>query len=85
MESRVRLGEPVILRLAAGVGLDVGQLQQDMAANEEEHQTIFAQSQDLARAFNLQGTPSFVIDGAFIGGMIDETTMRRLIDDARRT
>ena len=85
MESRVRLSEPVVLRLAAGVGLDVGQLQQDMAANEAEHQTIFAQSQDLARAFNLQGTPSFVIDGAFIGGMIDEATMRRLIDDARRT
>ncbi len=84
MEARVRLSEAVVMRIAEDVGLDIDRLRRDMESNAQEHQAIFVQTQDLARALGIQGTPSFVIDGAMISGFVDEAGMRSLIEDARR-
>ena len=85
MEARVRLNESTIMRIAADVGLDVNQLEQDMATNVDAHQEVFVASHNLAGALGIEGTPSFVIGGNVVSGLIDEATLRRLIEDARQS
>jgi protein-disulfide isomerase len=70
-----------IMQAAAGVGLDTGQLAQDMESPEV--QAEIAATYELARALGIEGTPAFVIDDELIPGAVSQERLASLIDEAR--
>ena len=73
--------ESSVLRIAEEIGLDVQQLRRDMEAREID--THFEVSMELSRALGFNGTPSFVIGGALVPGVIEAEQMIKLVQDAR--
>lgn len=83
MGSRGRVTEPLVLRIAEEVGLDIEQLKQDMEAPEvEEH---IASSKRMAQILGISGTPSFVIGDALVPGLIKAARLEELVREARNT
>jgi len=81
MGSKGRVTEPVVLRIAQEIGLDVEQLQRDMDSPEvQEH---IAVSMQLAQALGFNGTPSFVIGDALVPGFVEQDQLGEYVDDAR--
>ena len=81
MGQRGRIDEPVVLRIAAEVGLDVDQLQRDMEAPEiDEH---LVTSNTLASAMGFGGTPSFVVGDALLPGFVELSVLEQGVADAR--
>jgi protein-disulfide isomerase len=70
------LGEDNVYKIAAAAGLDVGRLKADMPACQ---QVIAADEAEL-RKFRVTGTPSFFINGEFIGGGIPKEAFKQYID-----
>jgi protein-disulfide isomerase len=70
-----------IMRVAQGVGLDTGQLAQDMELPEikDEINATYA----LARELGIDGTPAFVVGEELIPGAVSEERLAALIDQAR--
>lgn len=70
-----------IMKTAADVGLDTGQLAEDMnsPAIQEEIDATYA----LARTLGIDGTPAFVIDDELIPGAVSQEHLAALIDEAR--
>ena len=75
------LSPEAIRRLAADVGLDPDQLEQDMDA--PEIQEAIDANYRLAQELGIEGTPAFVIGDALIPGAIDKGRLEALIADAR--
>jgi protein-disulfide isomerase len=70
-----------IMQVAAGVGLDTGQLAQDMAL--PEIQAEITANYELARELGIEGTPAFVVGDNLIPGAVSEERLTALIDEAR--
>ncbi|MEM8949206.1 MAG: DsbA family protein [Pseudomonadota bacterium] len=70
-----------IRALAADVGLDPDQLEQDMESDEVS-KAIDANYQ-LASALGIEGTPAFVIGENLVPGAVDKERLAALIDEAR--
>jgi protein-disulfide isomerase len=70
-----------IMQAAAGVGLDTGQLAQDMES-PEVHAEIAA-TYALARELGIEGTPAFVVDDELVPGAVSQERLAALIDEAR--
>ena len=83
MSSRGSFDDPQILDIAAEVGLDVGQLEKDMEAPEI---TAYLDTvQDLARALDIRGTPTFVVEDQIVRGAVDADTLRETIEQKRKS
>lgn len=70
-----------IRTIAADVGLDPDQLEQDMES-EEVSKAIDANYQ-LASALGIEGTPAFVIGETLVPGAVDKERLTALIEEAR--
>jgi protein-disulfide isomerase len=68
MSYEGKIDEAAADEVAAGVGLDVGKLKADMAADEVS--SILKRNMGLADALNIQGTPAFIIDETIIPGAV---------------
>jgi protein-disulfide isomerase len=81
MEARARLNQNTIMAIAKRVGLDTDRLSRDMKSPEIDR--ILQRNSALARALNLNGTPSFVIEDTLLRGGRDLASMKKLVADAR--
>ncbi|WP_371156783.1 DsbA family protein [Jannaschia sp. 2305UL9-9] len=81
MQARGRVDDRVVLQIAAGVGLDLDQLQADMDAPEV--QAHIDTSMQLAQSLGFSGTPSFVVGSALAPGLIDADQLIEMIEAAR--
>ena len=81
MKSRGRLSEATIFDLAAEAGLDPGLLKKAM--NEPWIDQALQKTLGLAEAFDITGTPAFVIGNHVIPGAIDLNTLKQLVAAAR--
>lgn len=70
-----------IRTLAADVGLDPDQLEQDMESDEIS-KAIDANYQ-LASALGIEGTPAFVVGDNLVPGAVDKSRLTSLIEEAR--
>ena len=73
------LGEASILKIARDLGLDRAKLKAD-AASAACKQRIEADRTELAR-FHVEATPTFYINGKFIGGAHEKADFRKIIDE----
>lgn len=81
MESDAPVSEPALKRLARDQGLDMGQVEAAMdspAIDAHLNDTL-----ELARALQIQGTPSFVLEDRMLRGYVPLPEMQAIIDDAR--
>ena len=72
---------PVLLQVAARVGLDAGKLQADMEA-PEIHAAI-ERNRALAEALGITGTPAFVVGFELVPGALDLHALKALVSQAR--
>lgn len=75
-----RVGESETLEIAREVGIDVAQLQADAA--DPEIEAAIEANLALARDLRINGTPSFVVGGEVLRGLVDIGTLRQAIDRA---
>jgi protein-disulfide isomerase len=75
------LSPDAIRRLAAEVGLDPDQLEQDMDA--PEIQEAIDANYRLAQELGIEGTPAFVVGDELIPGAVDKGRLESLIANAR--
>jgi protein-disulfide isomerase len=81
MAQSGRVDKRAALDVAAGVGLDVERLKRDL--NDPEIAAEIARNLALADALRITGTPTFVVGNEIIRGLVDLTTLQRVIADAR--
>ena len=82
MKVRGPLNEPIIMKTAGEVGLNIDQLRKDMQSTEVEN--ALRKNLTLARALNLAGTPTFIVGERIVPTAIDQTTLKQLIEQARK-
>ncbi len=70
------LGQDNVMKIAGGVGLDANRLEADIPACQR---VIMADEAEL-RKFKVNGTPSFFINGEFVGGGIPKEDFKQIID-----
>jgi protein-disulfide isomerase len=75
------LSPDAIRQLAAELGLDPDQLEQDM--NAPEIQEAIDANYRLAQELGIEGTPAFVVGDELIPGAVDKGRLEALIADAR--
>jgi protein-disulfide isomerase len=75
------MSEGHVQRVAAGVGLDVERLRQDM--RDPEVEAILRRNYELAEALGIKGTPAFVVGRTLVPGAISADDFRQLIAEAR--
>lgn len=63
-----------------GAGIDLTEWQ--TCVTEKRHEARIKRDQDLARQFGVQGTPSFFINGRYLGGAQSAETFRARIEEA---
>ncbi len=83
MRATGRLDETTILRLAREAGIDADGLMLDMA--DPKIDRIIAETNVLAHAIGVNGTPGLVIGDTVVPGYIDAAEIRRLIAQARQS
>jgi protein-disulfide isomerase len=73
------MGEENILKIAKDVGLDTDKLKADMASADCEQRL----QKDMAemQKFHVNATPSFFINGKFIGGALPKDAFKKVIDE----
>ena len=81
MAARGEITEDAILKVAAGVGLDIAQVRADMAAPEFDQ--LIRRNYDLASALGIHATPAFVIGDSLIPGAVGLETLKQKISAAR--
>ncbi len=82
MEHRGQLNEAQAYRIANEVGYDIPALK--ARAGEPEIAERIAANHDLARALNVQGTPSFVIGTRILRGLLPLEDMLAIVEEERR-
>lgn len=70
-----------VLKIAEGVGLDMDKLKKDMESSEVK--AYLSETVKLGEALQFQGTPTFVINGAVIGGAVPKEYILAVIAAAR--
>lgn len=81
MGARGRLSESRVLKLAAGVGVDVERLRKDMA--DPAIAKYLDETIQLAQALGIRGTPAFIIGGKIFPGAVGEATMKDFVATLR--
>ena len=82
MKYRGKLDEKTVYRLAQEAGVNLDQAKKDMAGPEIDKQ--IHRNKELARALNIEGTPSFVIGDRIVPQAMDAQTIKQLIEVARK-
>ncbi len=70
-----------VLKIAEGVGLDMDKLKKDMESSVVK--AYISETVQLGGALQFQGTPTFVINGAVIGGAVPKEVILAVIAAAR--
>ena len=81
MQTRGKLPQSKVMKIAANSGFDVAELKAAMALPEID--ATLEENLRLAQALNINGTPAFVIGNELILGAIDLAAMRKLVAQAR--
>ena len=81
MGEEEKLSVERVMEVAGLVGLDVAQLGRDM--KDPAIQDYIQETRSLAQAIGIRGTPSFVIDGVLVRGVVDSARMKELVAAAR--
>jgi protein-disulfide isomerase len=81
MAQSGRVDKDTALSVAQELGLDVDQLEQDMA--DPEIAAEIDRNLELANALRITGTPTFIVGDEIIRGLVDLESLQRSIDDAR--
>ena len=81
MGARGRLTEQKVMDAAKDVGLEVARLHDDM--KDPRIETYLDETQQLATALGIRGTPAFVIGDTLVPGAIDEAGMKQIIAQMR--
>jgi protein-disulfide isomerase len=81
MGARGQLTEARVLKLAAGVGVDVERLQKEMA--DPAIAKYLDETIQLAQALGIRGTPAFIIGGKIFPGAVGEATMKDYVATLR--
>ena len=81
MSEKGKLSVERVMEVAGLVGLDVAQLSRDM--KDPIIQDYIEETRSLAQAIGIRGTPSFVIDGALVRGVVESARMKELVAAAR--
>ena len=82
METKGQVGETLVLKVAAGVGLDVARLTADM--RDPTIQAAIDRNLELAQSLLINGTPGFVVGNQILRGAADLSTMQQVIEQARK-
>ena len=64
-------------------GIDLVQLNKDLAAHNAEISALLQRNIEQANALHLQGTPVYLIGPYLIAGAIDEAGLRKLVTKLR--
>lgn len=83
MTHRGQLDEAAVFGIAESVGLDPAALRAEMAAAESEISARLRATYDLARALEIEGTPSFVVGGRVLRGLPSPDQMRAIVAETR--
>jgi protein-disulfide isomerase len=81
MATSERLTEPVVLQVAARSGLDIAQLEKDMA--DPSVSEALDRNFQLQRALNIQGTPALIVGTEFIPGAASLEALKTAVARAR--
>lgn len=81
MEHKGQITESSTLQVAQEVGLDVDRLTQDM--NDPAIAKAIERNLQLAQDLHITGTPSFVIGDHVVRGLVDLSTLQKLIAERR--
>ena len=81
MGARGRLTEQKVMDVAKDVGLEVARLRGDM--KDPKIEAYLDETQQLATALGIRGTPAFVIGNTVVRGAIDEAGMKQIIAQMR--
>ena len=81
MGQEDKLSVERVMEVAGLVGLDLEQLSRDMG--DPAIEDYIEETRNLARAIGISGTPSFVIDGVLVRGVVDSARMKELVAAAR--
>ncbi len=81
METTGALPRERILSIAQTVGLDIPKLEMDMASDATR--ASLQASNALAQQLHVNGTPTFVINGKFLVGQIDDAELTKLLKDGQ--
>jgi protein-disulfide isomerase len=81
MGARSLASEEQIFQLIKDIGLDMDKLKEDM--NSPEIKAYIAETLQMGDALKFQGTPTFVINGAVIGGAVPKEFIVAVIAAAR--
>lgn len=79
MKDRALLGEDNMLKLAEGLGLDVGKFKADLAGAECKAQ--INKAQQAMAAVGVDGTPAFYVNGRPISGALPFDQFKVIIDE----
>lgn len=82
MKYHGRLDEKTVYRLATEAGVNLDQAKKDMLLPEIDKQ--IRRNKELARALNIDGTPTFVIGDRIVPQAMDTQTIKQLIEVARK-
>jgi protein-disulfide isomerase len=83
MGFRGEMSEAQVLRLISDAGVDAEAVRAEMAEAEAEIDALLRANYEVARALQIQGTPSFVIGGAVARGLPDISVLREMVAEAR--
>jgi len=83
MKFRGKLDEKTVLKLAADQGFNPEKLRKEATTPEIDRQ--LSKVSDLARSLDIGGTPTFIIGDRILSSALDQTTLRQLIDNARKS
>lgn len=82
MAFRGQLGEESVMTVARQTGLDVERLKRDM--QDPAIEQIITANRDLAERIGIRGTPAFIVGDDLVPGAVDPTSLKALVDKARK-
>jgi protein-disulfide isomerase len=82
MATKGQLSEDVVLKVAAGAGVDVAKAKQ--MVNAPDIQDILKRNYALAEALDINGTPAFIIGNVLVPGAASIDQLKKLVADARK-
>lgn len=81
MSEQGRLTEARIIEIAAGLGLDMEQLSEDMDGDDVN--SILAANSEAATRLGITGTPAFIIGDEIVRGVVPEETIHEMVANIR--
>lgn len=81
MKTKGALPESRVLKIAAGIGLDIKALKKAMGDGRVDG--MIEKNLALAQALDINGTPAFIIGDQVVRGAVDLATLKELISKAR--